>query len=71
MREAAYALIPDGERAAAHLTIGRCLAARTSPGAVEESIFEVVGQLNCGAALIRSGKERERLAELNLVCSTH
>ena len=67
VREAAYALIPDGERAAAHLTIGRRLAARTPPGAVEESIFEVVGQLNCGAALIRSGKERERLAELNLV----
>ena len=67
VREAAYALIPDGERAAAHLTIGRRLAARTPPGAVEESIFEIVGQLNCGAALIRSGKERERLAELNLV----
>src|SRR5208283_1626217 len=67
VREAAYAMIPDGARAAAHLTIGRCLAARTPPGAVEESIFEVVGQLNCGAALIRSGKERERLAELNLV----
>jgi predicted ATPase/signal transduction histidine kinase len=66
VREAAYALIPDGERAAAHLTIGRRLAARTPPGAVEESIFEIVGQLNCGAALITSGKERERLAELNL-----
>jgi predicted ATPase/signal transduction histidine kinase len=67
VREAAYALIPDGERAAAHLTIGRRLAARTSPGAVEESIFEIVGQLNCGAALISSGKERERLAELNFI----
>ena len=67
VREAAYALIPDGERAAAHLTIGRRLAARTPPDTVEESIFEVVGQLNCGAALIRSGKEREQLAELNLV----
>jgi predicted ATPase/signal transduction histidine kinase len=67
VREAAYALIPDGERAAAHLTIGRRLAAHTPPGTVEESIFEVVGQLNCGAALISSGKERERLAELNLI----
>jgi PAS domain S-box-containing protein len=67
VREAAYALIPDDERAAAHLTIGRRLAAHTLPGAVEESIFEVVGQLNRGAALIGSGKERERLAELNLI----
>jgi predicted ATPase/signal transduction histidine kinase len=67
VREAAYALIPDGERAAAHLTIGRRLAARTPPGAVEESIFEILGQLNCGAALISSGREHKRLAELNLI----
>ena len=31
VREAAYALIPEGERAAAHLAIGRRLAARTPP----------------------------------------
>ncbi|HVH78464.1 MAG TPA: AAA family ATPase [Stellaceae bacterium] len=67
VREAAYALIPDGRRAAEHLTIGRRLAARTPPGAVEENIFEIAGQLNRGAALIRSRKERERLAELNLI----
>ena len=67
VREAAYALIPEGERAAAHLAIGRRLAARTLPRAVEESVFEIVGQLNRGAALIGSGKERERLAELNLI----
>jgi PAS domain S-box-containing protein len=67
VREAAYALIPDGERAAVHLTIGRRLAARTPPAAIEESIFEIAGQLNSGAALIRSWKERERLAELNLI----
>jgi predicted ATPase len=67
VREAAYELIPDGERAAAHLAIGRRLAARTPPGAVEVSIFEIAGQLNRGAALISSGEERERLAELNLI----
>ena len=67
VREAAYALIPDGERAAAHLAIGRRLAAHTPPESVEENVFEIVGQLNRGAALIRSGKERERLAEMNLI----
>ena len=67
VREAAYALIPEGERAAAHLAIGRRLAAHTQPDAVEESVFEIVGQLNRGAALIGSRKERERLAELNLI----
>jgi PAS domain S-box-containing protein len=67
VREAAYALISDDDRAAEHLTIGRRLAAHTPPGAVEGNIFEIAGQLNRGAALISSGKERERLAELNLI----
>ena len=67
VREAAYALIPDSERAAAHLAIGRRLASRTLPRAIEESVFEIVGQLNRGVALISSGKERERLADLNLI----
>ena len=67
VREAAYALIPEGERATAHLAIGRRLTAHAPPVAVEESVFEIVGQLNRGAALIRSGKEREQLAGLNLI----
>jgi PAS domain S-box-containing protein len=67
VREAAYALIPEGKRPAAHLAIGRRLAAHTPPRAVEETVFEIVGQLNRGAALIRRGEERERLAELNLI----
>ncbi len=67
VREAAYALIADEERAEAHLAIGRRLVASTSPAAVEESVFEIVGQLNRGAALITSGEEREQLANLNLI----
>ena len=67
VREAAYALIPDGERATVHLAIGRRLAARMPPSAIEESVFEIVGQLNRGSVLISAGKEREQLAELNLI----
>ena len=67
VREAAYALIPESERAAVHLAIGRRLAAQVLPGAAEESVFEIVGQLNRGSALISARKERERLAELNLI----
>ena len=67
IQEAAYALIPEGERAAEHLRIGRLLAARTPPEAIEENVFEIVSQLNRGAALIASGEERERVAELNLI----
>src|SRR6516165_6011867 len=66
MQEAAYALIPIGSRAEAHLTIGRLLVARTPPEKRNEAIFEIVNQLNRGAPLITSRQERERLAELNL-----
>ena len=67
VQEAAYALIPEGERAAEHLRIGRQLAAGTPPDAIEESVFEIVSQLNRGAALITAAEEREQLAGLNLL----
>ena len=58
---------PGGARAEAHLRIGRLLAAHTPPEKREEAIFEIVNQLNRGAALITSREEREQLAELNLM----
>src|SRR5215472_15931915 len=66
VQEAAYALIPENSRAEAHLTIGRLLLAQTPPEKRDEAIFEIVNQLNRGAALISSRDERERLAEMNL-----
>lgn len=67
VREAAYSLIPEAERAETHLRIGRLLAAHTPPEKQEEAIFEIVNQLNRGAALITERDEREQLAELNLI----
>jgi predicted ATPase len=67
VQEAAYSLIPADQRAAAHLRIGRLLAAHTPAEKREEAIFEIVNQLNRGAALIAARDERERLAELNLI----
>jgi PAS domain S-box-containing protein len=67
VQEAAYSLIPEELRAEAHLRIGRLLTAHTPPEKREEEIFEIVNQINRGAALINSQDERERLAELNLV----
>ena len=67
VQEAAYSLIPADLRAAAHLRIGRLLAAQTPPEKREEAIFEIVNQLNRGAALITAREEREQLAELNLI----
>jgi predicted ATPase len=67
VREAAYSLIPADLRAAAHLRIGRLLAAHTPLEQREEAIFEIVNQLNRGTALITSHNERGQLAELNLL----
>jgi hypothetical protein len=67
IQEAAYSLIPAESRAAAHLRIGRLLAAHSPPEQREEAIFEIVNQLNRGAALIAARDEREQLAELNLM----
>ncbi|WP_437994781.1 AAA family ATPase [Sorangium sp. So ce185] len=67
VQEAAYSLIPEGERASVHLEIGRLLASRTAPEELEEKIFEIVNQLNRGIGLITSWEERERVAELNLI----
>ncbi|MDR3379649.1 trifunctional serine/threonine-protein kinase/ATP-binding protein/sensor histidine kinase [Cupriavidus basilensis] len=67
IQEAAYRLIPEGARPAAHLEIGRRLASGTPREAVPDRIFEIVGQLNRGTALIHTTGEREQVAELNLL----
>jgi PAS domain S-box-containing protein len=67
VQEAAYSLIPERLRAEAHLRVGRLLAAHTPAERRQEAIFDIVNQLNRGAALITSQDEREQLAELNLL----
>jgi PAS domain S-box-containing protein len=69
VQEAAYALLPADQQAAEHLRIGRLLAARTAPEDIEANVFDIVRQLNRGAALLTSGEESERLAELNLLAA--
>jgi PAS domain S-box-containing protein len=59
-------MIPEHLRAAAHLRIGRLLVARLGAAQREETIFEIVNQLNRGAHLINSTAERKHVAELNL-----
>jgi PAS domain S-box-containing protein len=66
VQEAAYSLIPEASRAAAHLRIGRLLA-MTLQERRQAAIFEIVSQFNRGAALITSRDEREQVAELNLL----
>jgi len=67
VREAAYFLIPDQQRAQTHLRIGRILTENTPQERLEEAIFDIVNQLNRGSRLITEAGERERVAELNLI----
>jgi predicted ATPase/signal transduction histidine kinase len=67
VQEAAYSLIPESERPATHLRIGRTLLHRARPDELPDRVFEIVNQLNRGVDLITARDERERVAELNLL----
>ncbi|KAA2238268.1 AAA family ATPase [Salinarimonas soli] len=67
VQEAAYALLEEPERVALHHRIGRVLAARLSDPGQDAGIFDVVNQLNRGAALLAVQAERDEVARLNLV----
>ncbi|MCB2205096.1 AAA family ATPase [bacterium] len=66
VQQAAYSLIPEKERPATHLRIGRLLFQNMAPGKREERIFDIVMQMNLGATLLASDDERLDLARLNL-----
>jgi hypothetical protein len=66
VQQAAYALIPAEDRPRVHLAVGRLLLARGEEQDRAEWLFEVVNQLNYGAALMDDPGERLRLAELDL-----
>jgi PAS domain S-box-containing protein len=70
VQEAVYSLIPEVDLAREHLRIGRLLRLRTAPEDIEAKIFEIVNQLNRGAALLTADEERDQLAELNLIAGT-
>jgi predicted ATPase/signal transduction histidine kinase len=65
IQQAALALIPESERRAVHLNIGRLLLESLTPQELQERLFDVLSQLNAGAELISDPAERQRLALLN------
>ncbi|HTW65156.1 MAG TPA: sigma 54-interacting transcriptional regulator [Bryobacteraceae bacterium] len=67
IQEAAYALIPESERAGVHLRIGRLLVADTPPAKLDEAIFAIVNQLNRASSLVTAPEDRGQLAEFNLL----
>jgi predicted ATPase/signal transduction histidine kinase/tRNA A-37 threonylcarbamoyl transferase component Bud32 len=52
VQQAAYALIPEEQRAAIHLEIGRLLLTRLGPEEREERLFELVDHLDLGRSLL-------------------
>jgi predicted ATPase/signal transduction histidine kinase/CheY-like chemotaxis protein/tRNA A-37 threonylcarbamoyl transferase component Bud32 len=67
VQQAAYLLTPEAERQLIHLAIGRLMLAHIAPDRYEEHAFDIVNQLNFGAALIGEPVERAQLAQLNLI----
>ncbi|UNU19565.1 GAF domain-containing protein [Microcoleus vaginatus PCC 9802] len=67
VQQAAYSLIPEGQKRSTHLKIGQLLLNNTPEAEREERIFDIVNHLNVGVELITQEAEREKLARLNLV----
>ena len=66
VQEGAYALIPEQDRVAMHLKVGRALSKGVSREALAERIFDVANQLNLSLALVSDVDERIRIAEFDL-----
>ncbi len=70
VQQAAYSLIPDGEKKQVHLKLGELLLNHATASELEENIFDIVNQLNMGAELLgdrASGSiNAPLLAKLNL-----
>ncbi len=66
IQEAAYALIPETERAEAHLRTGRVLLARMTADDLTEPLFDVANQLNRAAILLSDHDEKAHVAAIDL-----
>ena len=66
IQEAAYALIPESERAEAHLRIGRALLASLTKEGLADHLFDVANQFNRGAELLIDHNEKVQVAAIDL-----
>ncbi|MCA9715406.1 MAG: response regulator, partial [Myxococcales bacterium] len=64
VQQAAYSLISDEDKRAAHLKIGRRMLGDAALS--EERLFDIVNHMNLGLELLEDDDERRRLAGLNL-----
>ena len=66
VQQAAYEGIPEEEKKAVHLKIGRLLLHSMPTAEREDRIFDIVHQMNEGRTLITEAQDRDDLAKLNL-----
>ncbi|MEO8892360.1 MAG: serine/threonine protein kinase, partial [Coleofasciculaceae cyanobacterium] len=66
VQQAAYSMIPENQKKATHLKIGKLLLHQYAESSLEENIFDIVNQLNIGVEFITQS-EKNQLANFNLV----
>ncbi|MHC5859093.1 ATP-binding sensor histidine kinase [Nostoc sp.] len=69
VQQAAYSLIPESQKQAKHLEIGRLLLQNISKAELVDNIFDIVNQLNKSIDLIQEQYEKIHLADLNLIAA--
>jgi len=69
VQQAAYALLPQENRASVHLSIGNLLLSNFSLEQRYQRLFEVVNHLNYGINLISNPTEKQNLLHLNVLAS--
>ncbi|HAZ44153.1 MAG TPA: serine/threonine protein kinase [Cyanobacteria bacterium UBA11369] len=67
VQQAAYFLIPESQKKATHLKIGRLLLKNAPAEEIEANIFDIVNQLNLGSDILIQESEKDELARLNLI----
>ncbi len=66
VQQAAYEGLTEDQQRATHLAIGRSLLDELNDRQRARRLFDILGHLNQGVALITDREERQRIAELNL-----
>ncbi len=65
VQQAAYSLIPEAQKSATHLKIGKLLQQNYSELVATEKLFDIVGHLNIAKDLITEPLDRQKIIKLN------